>query len=154
PLSTLFVLALNNTRALVATREENSNGHVDITFHMDLCKPPRTALGEAKILRSYDWHEQGLTQLISRYSTGRESRGLILVYVKKANIKSHIDSLRTELDKKLPCSQTNKCDLHPSAQWSFVSRHQHSSGEQLEVWHLGCNLHHPEVKVTQEETTE
>ena len=138
-LSTVFVGFVNGTRALIATREEFSNGHVDMTFRAPLSRPSREVLGEAKIFNYYQWHEEGLLQLITRYSTGREDRGLLLVYVKMKNIRKHMESLQTELNRLLPCDQTKPCEGH-STRWSFITTHKHSSGEELEVWHLGCNL--------------
>lgn len=135
---------VNGTQILTVTREESSNGHVDLTFKARLCKPPREVLGEAKIFKYYSWHETGLSQLVERYSTGREDRGLLLEYVKNSGIKGHMEKLRTELDEKKPCNQTGDCVDHEVVKlWSFVSAHEHSSGEEIEVWHLGCNLHVP-----------
>jgi hypothetical protein len=141
-LSSVLCGFVNGTNVLTVTREEASNGHVDFTFKARLCKPPREVLGEAKIFNYYGWHVSGLTQLVKRYSTGREDRGLLLEYVKLEGIKGHIDNLRSELDAKLPCKQVAKCGDHETVtQWSFCSSHKHSSGEQIEIWHFGCNLY-------------
>lgn len=148
-LSSVLCGFVNGTNALTVTREESSNGHVDFTFKAKLCKPPREFFGEAKIFKYYDWHESGLTQLVDRYSTGREDRGLLLEYVKLSGIKDHMENLRSELDVKLPCEQIAKCSDHETVtQWSFYSSHKHSSGEKIEVWHLGCNLYYPRNKRT------
>lgn len=144
-LSTVLSGFVNGTNALIVTREESSNGHVDLTFKARLCKPPREVLGEAKIFDYYCWHEKGLSQLVSRYSTGREDRSMLLEYVKLPGIKGHMEALRSEHDVKLPCNQTAMCSDHETVvQWSFLSSHKHSSGEKIEVWHLGCNLYHPD----------
>ena len=138
---------VNGTNALTVTREESSNGHVDLTFKAKLCKPPREVLGEAKIFNYYGWHESGLSQLVDRYSTGREERGLLLEYVKTPGIKGHMETLRSKLNEIKPCNQTSDCTDHETVdKWSFCSSHTHSSGEEIEVWHLGCNLHAPEKK--------
>lgn len=141
-LSTVLAGFVNGTNILTVTREESSNGHVDLTFKAALCKPPREVLGEAKIFKYYNWHESGLSQLVNRYSTGREDRGLLLEYVKKPGIKDHMGKLRSQLDKKKPCNQVTDCSDHENVtRWSFCSKHTHSSGEEIEVWHFGCNLH-------------
>jgi len=140
-LSTIVCMALNGTNILRVTREQNSNGHVDLTFCAPLCIPVRKALGEAKIYTDYPKYEGGVKQLVERYSTGREDRALLLLYVKKKGIKTHMERFRSELDKGRPCGQVAKCDDH-DARWSFVSSHTHSSGEVVEIWHLGCNLYH------------
>jgi hypothetical protein len=138
---------VNGTNALTVTREESSNGHVDLTFKAMLCKPPREVLGEAKIFDYYSWHESGLSQLVDRYSTGREDRGLLLEYVKEPGIKGHMDRIRSKLDELKPCNQTSDCKDHETVdKWSFCSSHMHSSGEEIEIWHLGCNLYAPKRK--------
>lgn len=143
-LSSLFVKTINGTEALIVTREEFTNGHVDLTFRANRCSPERRILGEAKILKSFSWHTSGVLQLIGRYSTGREGRGLLLVYVKADQIKNRMETLRNKMDEKRPCSQTIPCSNHV-ARWSFISEHKHSSGEKMEVWRLGCNLHYPQA---------
>lgn len=141
-LSSIFVKTINRTDALVVKREEFTNGHVDLTFWANRCFPEaRRILGEAKIYKSFSWHSSGVLQLIGRYSTGREGRGLLLVYVQQDSIKDKMEQFRKDMDLNLPCSQTKPCFDH-SARWSFVSEHEHRSKEKLEVWHLGCNLHH------------
>ena len=142
-LSSIFVDAINGTDALVVTREEFTNGHVDLTFWANRCFPEaRRVLGEAKIYKSFSWHSSGISQLVERYSTGREGRGLLLVYVKEDRIKDRMEQFRNEMDANLPCSQTSVCSDH-TARWSFISEHKHATGEKMEVWHLGCNLHQP-----------
>lgn len=141
-LTAVIVGILNSTKGLTATQESNSNGHVDLTIRADLCEPPRLMLGEAKIFNYYSWHEKGLQQLVQRYSTGREERGLLLVYVKKDDVKGRMEKIRKELDQKLPCNQLKASSDHPR-QWSFLTSHKHHSGEEIEVWHLGANLYNP-----------
>lgn len=143
-LTAVIVGMLDCTEGLTATQEANSNGHVDLTIRADQCIPQRLKLGEAKIFNYYTWHEKGLKQLVERYSTGREDRGLLLVYVKKDNVKGRMDKIRRELDQKLPCNQLEASENHET-QWSFLTTHKHSSGEEIEVWHLGANLYNPVV---------
>lgn len=144
-LTAVIVGMLDCTEGLIATQESNSNGHVDLTIRADQCRPPRLMLGEAKIFGYYSWHEKGLQQLVQRYSTGREERGLLLVYVKMDDVKGRMEKIRQELDQKLPCNQLKASSDHPR-QWSFLTSHKHHSGEEIEVWHLGANLHYPVAK--------
>lgn len=141
-LTAVVVGMLDCTEGLTATQESNSNGHVDLTIRADLCAPPRLKLGEAKIFRGYGWHEKGIEQLVQRYLTGREEHGLLLVYVKKDDIKGRMEKIRAELDKKLPCNLLGSCENH-SGKWSFLTTHKHSSGEEIMVWHVGVNLYNP-----------
>ena len=125
---------------VTVVQEGNSNGHVDLTIEVRLVSPVQRRLAEAKIERSPATHEQGLDQLLRRYSTGRESSGWIILYVKSANISARMKALRDNLDRKMPLQQVAACEEHP-IKWAFVSKHVHSSGETLRVEHVGCNLH-------------
>lgn len=125
---------------LTVSQEKNSGGHVDLTFEADHCKPARTILGEAKIYKGYKYHEGGLVQLLGRYITGRECRSLLIVYVRKKDIKSLFEKLRTEMDGNLPLAQ-KKATANHTLKWSFLSIHTHNCGEDLTVCHVGCNLH-------------
>lgn len=123
-----------------ATRETNSNGHVDITIVADHCSPIRKKLGEAKIYDGPEYHLSGLQQLLGRYTTGREGRGMLIIYFRKNNITGFVKKLRERMDADLPCSQQGPTIDH-QIKWSFLSSHAHSSGETLEVGHIGCNLY-------------
>jgi hypothetical protein len=137
-LSSILVLAFNMA-GLKASRETNSNGHVDLTIDIGFCKTMRRKLGEAKIYNGPSYHIKGLQQLIGRYSTGRETRGLIIEYVKEANILGLIKKIRKKMDTNKPMRQRGKT-LDNGLKWSFLSIHRHSSGEDLQVGHYGCNL--------------
>lgn len=137
-LSSVLALALS-IPGLTITRETHSNGHVDLTIELDHCTPTRRKLGEAKIYDGPAYHFKGLEQLLGRYSTGREGRGLIIVYFRKPNIAGLVNNLRMKMDADLPCKQQGNTTDH-TLKWSFVSAHAHSCGENLEVSHIGCNL--------------
>lgn len=126
--------------AVAFTQEPNSNGHVDLTIVADHCTPIRVKLGEAKIYSSPSYHIKGIGQLLGRYTTGRETPGLLINYVRKPDIKSIVGKLKTEMDKKLPEHQTGPCQDH-LLKWSLLTRHKHSSGEIVSVGHIGFNLH-------------
>ena len=137
---TAVVVAFLNIPGLRVTQEEHSNGHVDITIEAEHCVPARRKLGEAKIYATPSYHEKGLKQLVDRYSTGREIRGLLLNYVRKQDIAEVIRNLRESLDKSLPQDQKGPTQDH-RLKWSFSSVHGHSSGEDLAVDHVGFNLY-------------
>lgn len=137
-LSGAFAGALSIPGALAVTQEANSNGHVDLTIEAD-CTPVRIKLGEAKIYSSPSYHIKGISQLVERYTTGRETEGLLINYVRKKDIKGITARLRTEMDKRRPVNQTAPCENH-KLKWSLVTKHKHSSGEVLSVAHIGCNL--------------
>lgn len=139
-LSAVLAGAMSIPGLLTVSQEKYSGGRVDLTFEADYCAPARTILGEAKIYRGYRYHEGGLSQLLQRYTTGRECRSFLIVYVRKKDIKGLIEKLKTEMDDNLPLAQKGKTAVH-TLKWSFISIHTHSCGEDLQVCHVGCNLH-------------
>jgi hypothetical protein len=138
-LSGILALALTMP-GLTVTREAHSNGHVDLTIVADHSIPPRKKLGEAKVWDGPEYHIKGLKQLLDRYTTGREGRGLVIAYVKNKNIAGLIEKLRTTMNKERPCKQVAETVDHV-LKWSFLTRHFHSCGDTLEVGHIGCNLY-------------
>jgi hypothetical protein len=124
---------------MTVTQETNSNGHVDLTIEADHCTPSRIKLGEAKIYSGAAYHIKGLGQLIGRYTTGRESSGLLISYVRKKDIKTITETLKVQMNRDLPEQQVGESKDH-ALKWSFITSHEHSSGEVVEVAHIGCNL--------------
>jgi hypothetical protein len=125
---------------VVVTQEAHSNGHVDLTIEVLYCTPMRRSLGEAKIYHGPKYHIQGLQQLLGRYTTGREGRGLVVVYVRVPDIAGLFRKLRAAMDKERPMGQLGDTQDH-TLKWSFISKHEHSSGDNCHVGHVGCNLH-------------
>jgi hypothetical protein len=125
---------------LVVRQEQNSNGHVDLTIEADHCVPARRKLAEAKMYKGPKYHLDGLEQLLSRYTTGREGRGLLIVYVQREDIAGLIQKLRERMDNDKPINQKGQTENH-ILKWSFISTHTHSCGEDLQVGHVGCNLY-------------
>jgi hypothetical protein len=139
-LSSIITTALSAIPGVTATRETNSNGHVDITMTVDHCMPMRKKLGEAKIYNGPEYHIKGLEQLLGRYTTGREGRGMLIVYFRKRDIAGLVKKLREKMDIELPLLQQGPTSDH-LIKWSFLSQHKHSCGDNLEVGHIGCNLY-------------
>lgn len=138
-LSNILACSLS-TPEISVTREQNSNGHVDLTVKLLNSSPQRIKLGEAKIWRGKEYHSKGLDQLLNRYTTGRECRGFVISYVKIKDIKSLFEDLRKHIDDTKPFNLEGLC-LDHNIKWSFLSNHKHSSGELIAVCHIGCNLH-------------
>lgn len=122
-------------------QEANSNGHVDLTFTANHCTPVRTKLCEAKIYKGYQKHIEGLKQLLSLYSTGREGSGLLIEYFREDKISQKMKKVQGRMDKERPLRQTKKSVDH-AIRWSFLTTHEHSTGEELTVQHIGCNVFH------------
>ena len=138
-LTACLVLALNRS-GLSVTKESHCNGHVDLTIDIDHTFPKRRRLGEAKIYDGPAYHIQGLEQLLQRYTTGREGRGIMIVYVRKKNVSGIIRKIRETMDSELPCEQQGRTVDH-AMRWAFLSKHAHSCGDVLDVSHVGCNLY-------------
>jgi hypothetical protein len=81
-----------------------------------------------------------MEQLHGRYTTGREGRGLVVEYVRTAGIAKLFEKLREKLDADLPVKQKGPTKSHPM-KWAFISVHEHSCGDDLEIGHIGCNLY-------------
>jgi hypothetical protein len=122
------------------TQEAHSNGHVDLTIEVTHCTPLRRSLDEAKIYNGPEYHVKGVEQLLGRYTTGREGRGFLIVYFRKKDIAGLVQKLRARMDTELPRRQQGTTRDH-RIRWSFLSTHGHSSGEHLDVSHIGCNLY-------------
>jgi hypothetical protein len=127
-------------QGLTVMQEPNSNGHVDLRIEADHCTPARVKLGEAKIYSGPSKHIKGIGQLLGRYTTGRETAGLMINYVRKPDIKGITERLKAKIDSQLPEGQTGPCDSH-LLKWSLTTTHLHSSGELISVDHIGFNLH-------------
>jgi hypothetical protein len=139
-LTAVFAASLS-VPGLAVSQEKNSNGHVDVTIEADQCVPVRKKLGEAKIYDGPEYHFQGLLQLLGRYSTGREGRGLLIVYFRKKDVAGLVKKLRKRMNADRPCDQLGEVEVTDHIyKWSFLSTHAHSSGENLQVSHVGCNL--------------
>ena len=81
-----FLAAALSMPGLCVIREGYSNGRVDLTIASESLMAPERRLAEAKIYAGPTYHAQAIDQLISRYSTGRQSRGYVVEYVKKSGI--------------------------------------------------------------------
>jgi hypothetical protein len=137
-LSGALAMALSSP-GLTVTPEPHSNGHVDLMIVADHCVPERIKLGEAKIYNGFKYHVKGLEQLLERYTTGREGRGLLVMYCRKPDISGLVRKLRDRMDSELPCQQQGNTANH-ILKWSFLSSHALQSGDEHDVGHIGCNL--------------
>lgn len=126
---------------LVAYQEANSNGHADLVIDTYGLVPQRRKLVEAKIYKDFPYHMKGLEQLLKRYTTGREGRSLLIVYVKKPGISEKMQRIRECMDQDLPLKQKGAATDH-RLKWSFATVHEHDCGDDCAVDHIGCNLDH------------
>ena len=124
---------------LSVTLEQHSNGHADLTFESYRLGIARRILGEAKIHDGPKYHIDGVKQLLG-YMTGRELRGLIVVYMRKASGSLLMKKVRDTMDADLPEQQQGKTTPH-ALKWAFDSRHSHSCGDTVRISHVACNLY-------------
>lgn len=124
---------------LSVTLEQHSNGHADLTFESYRLGIARRILGEAKIHHGPKNHIDGVGQLLG-YMTGRELRGLIVIYMRKANGSTLMKNIRDTMDGDKPENQQGPTTSHP-LKWAFDSNHLHSCGENIRVSHVACNLY-------------
>lgn len=135
-----FLAATLSIPGLTVTREGYSNGRVDLTIKAESMVLPEQRLAEAKIYAGPAYHAQAIEQLISRYSTGRQSRGYVVEYFKKPGIAELVLKLRKKADVDLPVYQRGATFDHPM-KWAYVSNHMHVSAELIHVVHINVNLH-------------
>jgi len=124
---------------LSVSLEQHSNGHADLTFESYRLGIARRVLGEAKIHDGPKYHIDGVRQLLS-YMTGREVRGLMVVYMRKANGAALMKNVRDTMDADQPEKQLGATTSHP-LKWAFDTNHLHSCGDSIRVSHVVCNLY-------------
>jgi len=120
--------------------EAHSNGHVDITVAHPSNAAWRT-LGECKLYHGPAYHVAGCKQILNRYATGRLPRTFCLDFVQVDGIRDKMEGIRDYMDHELPHQQQASTADH-RIRWAFTTRHHHSSGEDVAILHLGCNVHH------------
>lgn len=120
-----------------ATHDTDTRGHVDIRVKV------RTFvwLGEAKIHSSYEWLMDGLKQLHTRYSTGKEEGYGLIIYIKNKNAKSVMDEWRLRMEESGACGLKDARDGEEKL--TFWSIHQHAgSGLEIQNKHIGVSLYY------------
>jgi hypothetical protein len=119
--------------------EQHSNGHADLTFESYRLGIARRILGEAKIYDGPKYHIDGVGQLLG-YMTGRELRGLMVVYMRKANGSVLMKKIRDTMDGDKPGDQQGITTSH-LLKWAFDSCHLHTCGDNVRISHVACNLY-------------
>lgn len=134
-ISVEIVLALSRS-GYVATKDPTQGGHVDI--HVAPPKKPEMKwYGEAKIWDGPGSIEKGLTQLLSRYATGRQSQLGIFIYFQKKGVVTKLLDWQEHLRINRP---QDLIQVTPITDFILESNHIHKSGAQITVRHFGVNL--------------
>jgi hypothetical protein len=135
-----FLAASLSMPGLSVVREGYSNGRVDLTIKSESMQLSERRLAEAKIYAGPAYHAKAIDQLVSRYSTGRQSRGYVVEYVKKPGISDIVVKLRAKADLDLPVHQQGAtCDHR--MKWAYISDHRHTTQELIRVVHINVNIH-------------
>lgn len=120
-----------------ATAETNNNGHVDVVVECAFGRHWKY-LGECKLHKGYQYHVEGCEQLLG-YCTGRERRAFCMDFINATDAFKKMKNLRTEMDENRPLNQTVGSSDHEIV-GSFITPHKHTSGEVVEILHLGCSV--------------
>lgn len=123
---------------LSALNEAHSNGHVDVTI-VHWQHNGWRVLGECKIYHGPAYHLEGCQQILNRYTTGRLPRTFCLDFVQEAEIRQRMQGIRDHMDTHRPMNQNGIARNH-AMRWAFLTIHRHTSGEDVSILHIGCNL--------------
>jgi hypothetical protein len=133
-LSSLIATALNNTMVLVAQREENSRGHVDLTITAPVysSEDKYRYLGEAKVWSTKQYCIDGFEQLMG-YITGRQKNAFTIIYFRilecDERFKSYLEELLQQKGGK-KIKLENRYGL---------TRHTHISTAEVEIDHFAAH---------------
>lgn len=122
-----------------AKSDPNTRGHVDI-----LVESRRLNLkwiGEAKKHAGYDKDVEGVLQLITRYTSGADDHGAVVLYVFNRNAARMTAEWRTVLTDEPRCETIRLIDDARTV-FRFRSVHRHPSGIEYMVRHHIVLLHH------------
>ena len=132
---TLEIIQLLNQTGYNATHDTYTKGHVDIRISSNSF----VWLGEAKIHNDYEWLLDGMKQLHTRYSTGREDGLGLMIYIRNRDAKAVIDEWRKRLEENKYCGLKESKDGQEKL--TFRTVHQHAgSGLDIETKHIGVSL--------------
>jgi hypothetical protein len=139
---------LKNASYLSATSEPDHNGHVDLLVEYFLRVESRriTWIGEAKLHDSsaYLKLDEGLQQLMNRYSTSKEINMGFVIYIRNQNAKNVMDRWMAYVNKNKTCNLKNPVSGYCSGHYmDFDSIHVHVSSKiDVEIRHFHTVLHY------------
>lgn len=131
------IVACLKSAGYLAIKDPTHGGHVDI-FVSPKRKPEFKWYAEAKIWGGVEYLEKGMTQLLSRYATGREKNLGFLVYFKEANLVAKMQKWKEflEASDSVDASASKSVD-----EFTFCTAHHHDSGSLVEVRHMSVNIY-------------
>lgn len=120
-----------------ASSDPYVRGHVDILVESGDRR--MRWLAESKIHRSYRNLEEGLRQLLSRYDSGRDRAGGLLIIFRRAGCEQILEAWRRRVqDRAIERARDTEDD---SSARCFVSIHLHDAGGEYRVRHMGIHLY-------------
>ena len=138
------LVQLMSSASVPAVAEGYHNGHVDVAITHP-AERPFIMLGECKRFDGFQYHCDGCSQLLVRYSSGRASRTFCLEFFQVRGMYAKLEGLQRDFNRNHPHKQKGAATAH-RIKGAFLTTHGHDSGSDVEVLHLGCNLYHAEAK--------
>lgn len=145
---TLFVVQRLKGAGYVATREESSNGHVDITVKTGAA--PFVWLGEAKKdSKGPQYILGGISQLLERYTSGLQPDCGLVVYCFRENAAARVTNVQKKLSQqkgalKVSSSRTPPEYTGPISKLRVETVHRHlATGTDIRVRHFWVPLYDP-----------
>lgn len=123
---------------IMASAEEYSKGHVDVTIAHPNGKPFKV-IGECKKWRSPSNHVKGCSQVM-KYSTGRHRVTFCMEFFDESGMYDLLSRLKQYFDEKRPLAQLSESEVVTDIRGAFRTIHKHDSGATIEISHMGCNL--------------
>lgn len=133
------ILGFFHRYGIRASSQTNSNGHVDI-FVYRIRSPQFVICIEAKIWGGSKRHRTSDIDQIMKYTSGRYPFSYLLIYVRGKNIAQRMNILQKQMDLHKPHLQIGDCSLLPGFNWALKSKHMHSSGAEVCLYHVGVNM--------------
>lgn len=113
-------------------------GHVDFLVEPEQNRTLKW-YGEAKIWHGPKYLNDGITQLLSRYASGRQGYLGFVVYFKTDDMVGKMSEWSSHLTKQADVLSIE--DSTSTSKFSFCSTHKHSTGSQIKIQHLAVNVH-------------
>lgn len=134
-ISSLIVTTLNATMVLVAEREANSRGRVDLTITAPAYAPDHKFryLGEAKVWSTKQYCINGFEQLMG-YITGRHKNSFTIIYYRINECDDQFKEYLTDL-----LIQKGGRQITTGPRFS-TTEHTHSSTANIDIDHYAVHL--------------
>jgi hypothetical protein len=134
-LSSIIATALNNTMVLVAQREDNSRGHVDLTITAPVysSEDKYRYLGEAKVWSTKQYCIDGFEQVMG-YITGRQRNAFTIIYFR---IQECDDRFKSYLEELLQQKGGKRIKLENRY---ALTRHTHISTAKVDIDHFAAHV--------------